>query len=89
MPPEGCQAELIKFKTSQPSRQSLNTSDWPEILHGLLIYYSEPEKQRKKWFWTPFIFSIRPNIDKIIKRLQLSSDGCLHTTHHDFKSKNI
>ena len=65
MPPEGCQAELIKFKTSQPSRQSLNTSDWPEILHGLLIYYSEPEKQRKKWFWTPFIFSIRPTSDSI------------------------
>ena len=62
MPPKGCQAELIKFKTSQPSRQSLNTSDWPEILHGLLIYYSEPEKQRKKWFWTPFIFSIRPTV---------------------------
>ena len=62
MPPKGCQAELIKFTTSQPSRQSLNISDWSEILHGPLIYHSEPGNQRKKWFWTLFIFSIRPNI---------------------------
>ena len=60
MPPKGCQTELSKFTTSKPSRQSLNTSDWSEILHGSLIYHLEPGNQRKKWIWALSIFSIRP-----------------------------
>ena len=60
MPPERQKAGNSKFSTSKLWRHQKDCSNWPEILHGLLIHLSDVGNPVKKSIRSLLIFCLRP-----------------------------